>query len=1181
MNSYTIQNIGLNQDQARTRWLSHSFYQSDIVLGLDIGLRGIGVCVRKGPEIIYAKTWTVDLPAAKALADRRAKRAWRHCRENRKTRLRRLAQLFAAHGLPWFEENDPALLRTDPFLLRHRALTSSLASKEAIAIAIRHIVQHRGYDFQYFNDEGAYPWGEATDAKTVLRELRSLWIMPEDADPLLAEAEGFGWKDSELSDFQSLLKERTVHPAENPIRQRLASHAAEKRTHLRSRAKGEAFPRTLVWQHLVEIVERHSHLIDDAPSFIAALSIRPQQDKERAIFFYHRKTPEEMRAHFEKKVRRCRYAPWLGLSSDIACDERGHPDISRFFLLEFLATRRVEMADTERTKQHLPASVILDLLDWQAAHHAAWTARAPLPRWVDARRLITDALRDAHGSKVHSDKDSPFNKVFFSTIKDLLAPTAANRRQRASLSALAAQRLSEIMAEDGLEPAAMRESLRRFGYYDFKRTATIDALGLYPQVEFLLGRRARRDRNPTARHPHRRKAGELAVLGRLHQLFDQLSPRLDGRTTPDCCIVEVIRDAPRTDKQAREIADEMEERRSTRGDIFQRNNLDDTGSRSTRLRLKLWEQQFGRSPFTGVALGTDPLSADLQIEHLFPQTRGGLWVEDNLVLTTTAENQLKNNRTPFEASSDLTGSWQAMLAHSAGMRWSAKKRALFEWRESTVPDFGNTTRTSQLARQLTAEVARWLGIEDIKDDTVRENTRALRIATPAGYLTATARVAWRMPRKDRSDLAHHLVDAVTLAFIPPREGLNAVSCGGLFHNQWDPTTRKTRLTALAVGPEPLSIEPLVAPDADSCPIIHFRSTGSAASRHDQTLLSVAADGTLSSRVPLRRQDFGQDADALRAALVATGITMSLIPARSALQAWLLQPEGSVEASTEGAPSRPLRLTNGTPVLHVRKVNTKDNANPPFGLVARLNDRLGWQGVKIIATGKFAGLTIMRRWIAAKGKKPGSWRFYVQRVPDRHAMESLLRLGFRWLLGTTRLSAANPANTEQIDSLLCEQQRLTAQPKRWAYLTVPHIARQILRRLIQAGFLSPLDWPSVEKAIWGAEISPGDLPVIDPSTSRPCFIQKGDTFRLRVTTDGRRPAPGAPYQLRWYRVAAIKSNGSVKFIPLQDQALPEYSLTANDLAGLFHAHPSDDPPPDPGAGQPDRSPPPGEAGFRLE
>jgi hypothetical protein len=81
-------------------WLQHEFYRTAVVLGIDIGLEGIGLYLRKGSQEIYARSVILDLPKAEALADRRAKRAWRHCRKNRKRRLHRLKLLFAKYGLP-------------------------------------------------------------------------------------------------------------------------------------------------------------------------------------------------------------------------------------------------------------------------------------------------------------------------------------------------------------------------------------------------------------------------------------------------------------------------------------------------------------------------------------------------------------------------------------------------------------------------------------------------------------------------------------------------------------------------------------------------------------------------------------------------------------------------------------------------------------------------------------------------------------------------------------------------------------------------------------------------------------------------------------------------------------------------------------------------------------------------
>src|SRR5260370_11994126 len=101
-------------------WLQHEFYRTAVVLGIDIGLEGIGLYLRRGTTEVFARSVVMELPEAEALAGRRQKRGWRHCRKNRKRRLHRLILLFTKHGLPWLSADhlSPAL----PFRERHRAI---------------------------------------------------------------------------------------------------------------------------------------------------------------------------------------------------------------------------------------------------------------------------------------------------------------------------------------------------------------------------------------------------------------------------------------------------------------------------------------------------------------------------------------------------------------------------------------------------------------------------------------------------------------------------------------------------------------------------------------------------------------------------------------------------------------------------------------------------------------------------------------------------------------------------------------------------------------------------------------------------------------------------------------------------------------------------------------------------
>jgi len=51
-------------EKLSAKWLEHPFYKSDLVLGLDIGIEGIGIWLRKGPTPLFAQTIAVELPEA-------------------------------------------------------------------------------------------------------------------------------------------------------------------------------------------------------------------------------------------------------------------------------------------------------------------------------------------------------------------------------------------------------------------------------------------------------------------------------------------------------------------------------------------------------------------------------------------------------------------------------------------------------------------------------------------------------------------------------------------------------------------------------------------------------------------------------------------------------------------------------------------------------------------------------------------------------------------------------------------------------------------------------------------------------------------------------------------------------------------------------------------------------------
>jgi hypothetical protein len=81
-------------------WKNDPFYTSAVVLGIDIGIEGIGVWLRKGHNHVYARTFLFNTPEAAPLKGRRLLRGGRRCRQSEQHREVLLKQFCADFDLP-------------------------------------------------------------------------------------------------------------------------------------------------------------------------------------------------------------------------------------------------------------------------------------------------------------------------------------------------------------------------------------------------------------------------------------------------------------------------------------------------------------------------------------------------------------------------------------------------------------------------------------------------------------------------------------------------------------------------------------------------------------------------------------------------------------------------------------------------------------------------------------------------------------------------------------------------------------------------------------------------------------------------------------------------------------------------------------------------------------------------
>jgi hypothetical protein len=1154
--------------QARAKWSKHPFYTSALVLGIDIGFEGIGIYLRQGPKELWGKTVLLELPDAQPLAKRRQKRAWRHCRKNRNLRLKRLKILMEAHGLPWpADEKMGTCGKSDPFILRLRAINQGLGGPEALAICLRHAVTHRGYDYSLGGDstEGSYPWGESNRAGIAMAWLRTATLDDVTADELRALMPELVWKTrGDLSEeeqqkmeaaYLDLIADRLAFSAEHNIARVLADHAkSDKHTNLRERARGWNFPRSAVEQHIRELVNhpRHQDYLRDAPAFLEALffKARTKDEKKHAIFHYNRKTRAEMELHWRKKTRKCPYAEPLGLVLDeltSKCAPVSNWTVRRWLLLEFLATRRVmidvpppklkgqaKVKETVPRYPHRPGpGTIAALLQMAAEDHARRVSQDPHAKQVTREAvkavLETEARAQAGWSTAKlaaGSKDTDANHAYYSQLWDLMCPTAAGLKGTSSLCEASAELLyghatglagGDALPMEDFSPDNIHRRLTALEYYLWKRRPRFE-FGSFPQVEKLTGPLPSLQKAYLAKKTATAKGaavGPVACGGLLARIFREC--RENGQlesdvVAPDYCVIEVIGDQPRNKDQKTEILRDHQDRRKKREAAFEKACATDTGVASRRRRIELHRQQSGICPFTGEPLG-DALTPDLEIEHLFPQSLGGLSVDENLVLTWKKVNLEKADRTPYDYAKATGRDWQQMVQHTKAMRWNARKRELFSWNaprkaeeppQANYPDFGNTTRMSQLARQLKAAVQLWMGIFDDADESTR------RIGTPTGWHTAQARKTW-LPAtpgeidKNRANQVHHLLDAAVISYLPPGPGMNSADYGGIFYSEkekvqvagkdgvgvntfYRPVTR--------VIPELLPAGRLehwrpANSDYVVCPIVKLSSSSKWQSLGDETFWRQvdASKPSVAQRYALDPTKFAAS-DKLLADLhrmtpldpIAALLWKKNLPSAKAIGDWLRRVTPATKLAAKEnkmIPLEPLRLLDGTPIKRIWKFDGKGSLNSAVGWSAEVAES-GALGQLRSLSSKYQRLEI---WLGFNGKK-GIWEYQKRLIPDSTALKHLKRAGFIW--------SRNKKHKAPV----------YMQPKP----ELPEAEWKTLREIV---------CPSLHSG----SILVGSL-------------SRGDKFRLGLGSDGAVTLAPDPVWSAWFMVSAVIGAGRVEFKALQ-------------------------------------------------
>ncbi|MEE1265991.1 MAG: HNH endonuclease domain-containing protein, partial [Akkermansia sp.] len=506
------------------------------------------------------------------------------------------------------------------------------------------------------------------------------------------------------------------------------------------------------------------------------------------------------------------------------------------------------------------------------------------------------------------------------------------------------------------------------------------------QVQSLLGtRKAVTRRNPDG---SRTTADALVTQGILQRLFEKdLAAELGDKKVPDYCIIETIKNAAANKDQAAEIEKEQKAYRERREKLARAYNRENA-SNADFMRMRLFAEQGGTPttpatcPFTGQELKpADLFSGELELAHIYPDARGGLYMVENLVLTTRAVNAAMGPRTPREAAAaHLPGwlDWSGMLGVTKKFNWNDKKRGHFAHDSAQFPDFSNITRTAQLARELRTSLAVWLGISG-DDEQMR-----CRIGNPCGVYTAAARRSWLQNyKKDRSNNLHHRMDAAVMSCLPP-EGLNDIRYKGIFETE---KTHKGNRRLMCLQGLPLPDFYKMWHDTSVCPIEKKESRSKYKSLGDSTFWGTDRDGMTHQRTPLSADIKAAE---LRATLEKMGIPAKDIPSEKAISQWLHNCQAATKADATN-PAPELKLLNGTPVRNIWKFGSKGNLD---------KSPIGWNGI-VTESGKFDQLRSLASsndrlelWLGWNAKKK-CWAYYKRIIPTKAVLDGFKRMGLPW------------------------------------------------------------------------------------------------------------------------------------------------------------------------------------------
>ncbi|UCN00341.1 type II CRISPR RNA-guided endonuclease Cas9 [Sulfurimonas sp. SWIR-19] len=180
-------------------------------------------------------------------------------------------------------------------------------------------------------------------------------------------------------------------------------------------------------------------------------------------------------------------------------------------------------------------------------------------------------------------------------------------------------------------------------------------------------------------------------------------------------------------------------------------------------KILMWEEQERFDIYSGKSIGiTDIFSNSVDIDHIVPQSLGGLSVKHNFVLVHRDENLQKSNQLPmnYVADKETYKNRVEHLFHEHKINWKKRKNLLANNLDEIYKDTfeSKSLRATSYIEALTAQVLkRYYPFQDVKKLKDGSAVRHLQ-----GRATSNIRKVLGVKTKNRETNIHHAIDAILI-----------------------------------------------------------------------------------------------------------------------------------------------------------------------------------------------------------------------------------------------------------------------------------------------------------------------------------------------------------------------------------------------------------------------------------